>query len=82
LRRIGSFWTTPGFCSEVIHIFHADELVAGAPQFDDDERIEIGTFTFEAAWRLAAEGIADAKTMLALSWLKGARGEIGTSASR
>ncbi|HEY6485902.1 MAG TPA: NUDIX hydrolase [Candidatus Cybelea sp.] len=82
LDLIGSFWMTPGFCSELMHIFHADELVEGAPAFDDDERIEIGTFTLEAAWRLVANGAADAKTMLGLSWLKGARGEIGTHASR
>ena len=82
LSPIGSFWMTPGFCSELMHIFHADELVEGAPAFDDDERIEIGTFTFEAAWRLVANGAADAKTIIGLSWMKGAGGEIGTHASR
>jgi ADP-ribose pyrophosphatase len=76
IRSIGSVWTTPGFCSEVMHFFHADELVAGEPAFDDDERIEVATFTWEAARRLVAEGTGDAKTVLALFWLQGGRDKI------
>jgi ADP-ribose pyrophosphatase len=82
LTKIGSFWTTPGFCSEIMHIFHAGELVEGPTDFDEDERIEIGRFTQEAAWRLVAEGTTDAKTMLALFWLKGGRGEVGSHVGR
>jgi ADP-ribose pyrophosphatase len=82
ITKIGSFWTTPGFCSEIMHLFHADQLVEGATDFDDDERIEIGRFTREAAWRLVAEGTTDAKTMLALFWLKGGRGKIGSHVGR
>ncbi len=70
IRPICSFWTTPGFCSELMHLFHADELVAGEPAFDDDERIEVGCFTLQAAWRLVGQGTADAKTLLALYWLQ------------
>jgi ADP-ribose pyrophosphatase len=69
IAPIGSVWMTPGFCSEVMHFFHASELTAGDPAFDPDERIEIARFTHRAAWRLVAEGTADAKTMLALHWL-------------
>jgi ADP-ribose pyrophosphatase len=76
MRHLGSVWTTPGFCSEVMHFFHADELVAGEPAFDDDERIEVGTFTWEAARRLLAEDTADAKTLLALFWLQGGTDKI------
>ncbi|HVN70292.1 MAG TPA: NUDIX hydrolase [Candidatus Binatia bacterium] len=76
IAPIGSFWTSPGFCSEVMHLFHADQLEAGEPQFDDDERIEIGTFTLQAAWRLVADGFADAKTVVALYWLQGGGKEI------
>jgi ADP-ribose pyrophosphatase len=75
---IGSLWTTPGFCSELMHFFHADELTAGEPAFDDDERIELGIFTIRAAWRLVANGSADAKTVLALLWLQGGVDKIGT----
>jgi ADP-ribose pyrophosphatase len=78
IRPIGSVWTSPGFCSEVMHFFHADRLTAGEPSFDDDERIEIGCFEIAAAWRLVAEGTADAKTVIALFWLQGGDEKFGT----
>lgn len=77
LRPIGSTWMTPGFCSEVMHFFHADQLQEGEPAFDDDERIEMASFTLEAAWRLVARGVADAKTLLALYWLQSGEDEFG-----
>jgi ADP-ribose pyrophosphatase len=77
IRAIGSVWTTPGFCSERMHFFVADELTAGEPSFDGDERIEVGTFTQQAAWRLVADGTADAKTVLALFWLQNGHVKIG-----
>ncbi len=73
---------TPGFCSEVMHFFHADDLRAGEPAFDDDERIEIGVFSLAAAWRLVAAGTADAKTVLALFWLEGGEDKIGSDFGR
>jgi ADP-ribose pyrophosphatase len=82
IRPIGSVWMTPGFCSEIMHFFHADSLAPGEPEFDDDERIEIGRFTFQAAWRLVAAGTADAKTVLALFWLQGGEDEIGSAPGR
>jgi ADP-ribose pyrophosphatase len=82
IRPIGSTWMTPGFCDEIMHFFCAEALVSGEPDFDEDERIEIGTFSSEAAWRLVADGIADAKTLLALFWLQGTRGKIGTDFGR
>jgi ADP-ribose pyrophosphatase len=82
IRAIGSVWMTPGFCSEIMHFFHADELTAGEPSFEDDERIEIGTFSIPAAWRLVAEGTADAKTVLALFWLQGGEDKIGSDFGR
>jgi ADP-ribose pyrophosphatase len=76
IRPIGTVWMTPGFCSEVMHFFHADELVAGEPALDDDERIEVRSFSYQAARRLVAEGTADAKTVLALFWLQGGEDKI------
>jgi ADP-ribose pyrophosphatase len=71
IRPIGSVWTSPGFCSEAMHFFHADQLTPGEPSLDEDERIELGCFEIAAAWRLVAEGTADAKTVIALFWLQG-----------
>ncbi|MBV9027364.1 MAG: NUDIX hydrolase [Candidatus Eremiobacteraeota bacterium] len=77
VEPIGAIWTTPGFCDEAMQFFHADGLTAGAQALDADERIEVGIFELEAAWRLVADGTADAKTLLALFWLQGERREFG-----
>ena len=82
IRPIGSVWMTPGFCSEIMHFFYADELTAGEAACDDDERIEVGRFTYQAARRLVAEGTADAKTLMALFWLQGAGDKIGSDFGR
>lgn len=69
MRRLGSLYATPGFCTEIMHFFVAEELEAGEQMLDEDERIEVATFTRDAAWRLVAQGeIADMKTVLALAW--------------
>jgi ADP-ribose pyrophosphatase len=82
MRPIGSVWMTPGFCSEVMHFYHATDLVAGDQSLDDDERIDVETFSFEAAWRLVAEGTADAKTLIALFWLQGGEKKFGSDFGR
>lgn len=82
LTKIGAFWTTPGFCSEVMYLYYAEGLLEGSPQFADDERIEIGRFTIETAWRLLARGTVDMKTAIALLWLQGRRSEIGSDSCR
>ena len=65
------------------HDFYAEDLQAGPQSLDDDERIEVTTFTREAAWRLVASGdIADVKTVLALLWMPSGQGEIGTGFGR
>lgn len=82
LTKIGSFWTTPGFCSEVMHLYCAEGLIEGPPEFADDERIEIGRFSIETAWRLLAHGTTDMKSALALGWLQGRPSEIGSDSCR
>ena len=69
LRSLGSLYATPGFCTEIMHFFAAEGLEAGEQMLDEDERIEVATFTREEAWRLvAAREIGDMKTVLALLW--------------
>jgi ADP-ribose diphosphatase len=69
VEPLGSLYATPGFCTETMHFFTARELTAGEQTLDEDERIDVATFTRDAAWRLVAQGeIADMKTVLALLW--------------
>jgi ADP-ribose pyrophosphatase len=70
IRGLGTFYVTPGFCSEVMHFFVADGLVAGRQSLDEDERIEVASFPAGEARRLWRSGeIADVKTLLALQWM-------------
>lgn len=79
-RNLGTFFMTPGFCDEVMHMIHADHLTAGAQELDEDERIDVQSFTIEETDRLVVSGeICDAKTLISLMWLRGSRAELAPS---
>jgi ADP-ribose pyrophosphatase len=83
IRPFGSLYPTPGFCTEIMHFFLAEALTGGEQALDPDERIDVETFTRDAAWRLVAGGeIADMKTVLALLWTESNRGEIRAAFGR
>lgn len=74
LQPIYSLYSTPGFCDELLHFFFTDDMVAGEQELDEDERIQVGVFGIEEAWRLVGGGRAsDCKTVLGLSWLRARR---------
>jgi len=61
------FWTTPGFCDEVMHLFRATGLEPVPPRPEADEKIESATFTLEEAMAMIARGeIREGKTLVAL----------------
>jgi ADP-ribose pyrophosphatase len=67
LERISTFWTTPGFCDEVMHLFRATALETVPPRPEEDERIEPVTFTLDEAMAMVARGeIREGKTLVAL----------------
>ena len=60
-----SFWTTPGFCTERIHLFFAEGVEAGAPDPQGRESIELVRWPAdEIASRLGE--IEDGKTLTGL----------------
>ena len=64
---LASFYSTPGFCEEVLSVFLATELTPGQQQLDHDERLEVVFLPFEQALRMARQGeIEDSKTLIAL----------------
>lgn len=72
LRKLWSFYTAPGFCTERLHLFVAEGLTPGAQATEEDESIVVRTFEVEEAWRLVvADEIPDAKTQIALAWARG-----------
>ncbi|MCS7261411.1 MAG: NUDIX hydrolase [Anaerolineae bacterium] len=66
-RYLTSFYTMPGVCNEIIHLFLATELVSGSTNHDLDESIEVVTLPIEQAWEMIRTGqIRDAKTIVGL----------------
>ena len=67
LEPIARFFTPPGFCAEVMHLFRAPGLVTDQAKADEDERIEIGTFTLSEAEAMVASGaLREGKTLVAV----------------
>lgn len=67
LEPISTFWTTPGFCDEVMYLFRATDLERVPARPEDDERIEQHTFSLAAALQMIRSGeIREGKTLVAL----------------
>lgn len=67
LRRLLSYWPTPAFANEVIHLYQATHLVPGSFAPDVDEFIAPVTLRLRRALRLVDQGrIRDSKTVIGL----------------
>jgi ADP-ribose pyrophosphatase len=73
LRLLTSFWTAPGFATELMHLYLATGLVPadeGRLGPDEDERLELERVRWKEALALVDTGeIADAKSIVGLLWL-------------
>lgn len=67
LQYICSYYTSPGFADEIMHMYFTDELEASEMNLDDDEFLVCEEITLEEAQEYIREGrISDAKTMMAV----------------
>jgi len=67
IERLSEFYSTPGFCEEMLHVFLASDLTPTRQQLDHDELVEVLFFPLEDAVRMARNGeIVDSKTIIAL----------------
>ena len=67
LEPLATFFTTPGFTDEVIHIFKATGLTPGKQNLDHDEVLEVVELPLkEAIGRIGDGTIRDGKTMVGL----------------
>ena len=67
LEPLLTFWTTPGFCDEVMHLFRATGLEIVPPRPEADERIEAGLFALPELEAMIRHGeIREGKTLVAL----------------
>ncbi|MGI6559835.1 MAG: NUDIX domain-containing protein [Saccharofermentanales bacterium] len=61
------FYPTPGYCSEVIHIFLARDLVLGQPELDQGEFLRVKKIKLEQALKMVYQNkIKDSKTIIGL----------------
>ena len=67
LQPMLSFYTTPGFTDEVIHLFLATGLTPGAQNLDQDEVLEVVEMPLDTAIARIGDGtIRDGKTIIGL----------------
>ena len=67
LERLTTFFTTPGFTDEKIHLFMATGLAAGDSTPEPDEILEIHTMQLSTALGMVKSGkIIDGKSMLGI----------------
>lgn len=66
-QSLGSIFTTPGFCDEVLHLFLARDLEETATDHGEDELIEVKWMPMaEALRRVMDNDIRDGKTVAGL----------------
>ena len=64
------FYTAPGFCDELMHLYLATDLRETAAGGDPDEQLEPSWMTLADALAAIDDGrIADAKTIAGVGWL-------------
>ncbi|MDR1621489.1 MAG: NUDIX hydrolase [Synergistaceae bacterium] len=69
LREIGCFYSSPGFCTELLTLFLAEDLRASSLPQDQDEDVRTVEIPWEEIPSLLAQGaVRDGKTFAALSW--------------
>jgi len=73
-RKLATFWTAPGFATELMHLYLATDLsgAAGGDRLtpDEDERLELSHVAIGDAVAMVEAGeINDAKTILGILWV-------------
>lgn len=72
MEHISTFYTTPGFTDEVMHLFMAKDLVWDPLDPDDDEFLGLEKIPWdEAVLRAQRSDFNDAKTILGILLVKG-----------
>jgi ADP-ribose pyrophosphatase len=70
-RKALSFYASPGFLDEVMHVFLARGLEKGQARPEDDERIRVHFFPLPRVVKMALSGkIPDSKTLASVLWLE------------
>jgi 8-oxo-dGTP pyrophosphatase MutT (NUDIX family) len=68
-RHLTTFWSSPGFSDEEIHVYLATDLYDEHAEADENERIEIETVPLSELDRVISD-CKDSKSLVGLLWLK------------
>lgn len=69
VKRLLSFYSSPGFLTEQMHLVEASDLSRSTAQPEADERIQVGEFSRSQIDKLLLEKkIVDGKTLAGLLW--------------
>lgn len=64
ITKLAEFYSAPGFCSELLHLYLAEELAPSRLPGDEDEEIEVVRVRPDEAVQMALAGqLRDAKTL-------------------
>ena len=67
IERLGGFYSTPGFCTEYLHLYLATDLVADKLHAEDTDDIELVRVPLSRIYKLISSGtICDAKSIAGL----------------
>jgi ADP-ribose pyrophosphatase len=67
LTRLCGFWVAPGYCTEYIHVYLAEDLTESRLDADEDEDVEVEVVTLDQALTAIDQGeIEDAKSICGL----------------
>lgn len=70
-EALGEIYPTPGYCSEIIHLFYATDLTFTQQELDDDEYLDVIKMPFsECVAKIMSGEIKDAKTIVGILKLK------------
>lgn len=68
---LGEIYPTPGYCSEIIHLFYATDLTFTQQELDDDEYLDVIKMPLgECVAKIMSGEIKDAKTIVGILKLK------------
>lgn len=69
-RELSRMYSAPGFCDEILYLFHASQASLSKKTPDEDEETEVIILSVKEAWQQVLDGIiCDAKTIAGLAML-------------
>ena len=72
IRKLWSAYSAPGFCTELLHFYAAEDLTLGEREPDaGEEDMVVKTFALDEAWAMVErDELRDAKTQIAIAWAR------------